>query len=166
MNQRTAVVQTILGVLKDRGVTYELGGSKGINEVLTDEDRAKVRQLIVAGFKAGHIEMAADSKEKYMSDDKALANYTSGLVNNWIRKAPEFNGGSKYQAKNPGARAGSTDEQIAEMTKLLKSTNDPKVKQTIQSEIDKRKAELFYAKQPQIDSSKLPASLRHLVKVG
>jgi hypothetical protein len=164
MNQRTATVQTILGVLKERGVNYELGGSKSVSEVLTDEDRAKVRQLIIAGFKGNRIEMAEESKSKYLSDDKALSAYVSGLVNNWIRKAPEFNGGAKYQAKNPGSRAGSQDEAIAEMTKLLKQTNDPKVKATIQAEIDSRKAELFYSKQPQIDVSKLPAHLRQYVK--
>lgn len=164
MNQRTATVQTILGVLTERGVKYELGGTKPITDVLSDEDKARVRQMIIAGFKSGKIEMAAESKEKYLSDDKALASYVSGLVNNWIRKAPEFNGGSKYQAKNPGARAGSQDEQIVEMTKLLKSTNDPKVQKAVQEAIDARKAELFYNKQPQIDASKLPAHLQHLVK--
>lgn len=164
MNQRTATVKTILGVLSDRGVKYELGGAKNITEVLTDDDRARVRQLIVAGFKSGQIEMAEESKAKYFNDDKALSAYVSGLVNNWIRKAPEFNGGGKYQPKNPGARAGSQDEQIVEMTKLLKQTNDPKTKGMIEQAIEARKAELFYSKQPTIDVSKLPSHLQHLVK--
>jgi hypothetical protein len=163
MNQRTATVQTILGVLAERNVKYELGGSKPISEVLTDEDRAKVRQMIVAGFKAGRIEMAEESKVKYQ-DDKALSAYVSGLVNNWIRKAPEFNGGGKYAPKNPGARAGSQDEQIVEMTKLLKSTNDPKIKSAVEQAIADRKAELLYSKQPTIDASKLPKHLQYLVK--
>lgn len=164
MNQRTATVQTILGVLADRGVKYELGGSKSISEVLTDEDRATVRKMIVAGFKAGRIEMAEESKTKYFNDDKALSAYVSGLVNNWIRKAPEFNGGGKYSPKNPGARAGSQDEQIVEMTKLLKSTNDPKIKSAVEQAISDRKAELLYSKQPTIDASKLPKHLQYLVK--
>lgn len=163
MNQRTATVNTLLAVLRDRGVDFELNGPKNISEVLTDADKKKAQDLIFAGFKAEKIEMAEESKVKY-SDDKALKSYVTGLVNNWIRKAPEFNAGSRYQAKNPGSRAGSGDEQIKEMKKLLSVTTDPKARQKIQEEIDARQSEILYAAQPQIDVSKLPENLRHLVK--
>ena len=163
MNQRTATVQACLAVLKERGQHYELNGGVNIGEVLTEADKAKIRDVVFAGFKTGKIEMSEESKDKY-SDDKALKSYVSGLVNNWIRKAPEFNNGSKYQAKNPGSRAGSSDEQIKEMKKLLSTTTDPRIKATIQAEIDARQAELVFASAPSIDVSKLPESLRHLVK--
>lgn len=163
MSQRTATVQACLNVLKERGVTFELNGPTNIGDVLTDGDKAKIRDIVFAGFKTGMIEMAEESKQKY-SDDKALKSYVSGLVNNWIRKAPEFNGAQKYQAKNPGSRAGSQDEQIKEMKKLLSATTDPRIKATIQAEIDNRQAEIMFASAPQIDVSKLPESLRHLVK--
>lgn len=163
MNQRTATVQACLAVLKERGQSYELNGSVNIGDVLTEADRAKIRDVVFTGFKAGKIEMSEESKAKY-GDDKALKSYVSGLVNNWIRKAPEFNNGSKYQAKNPGSRAGSSDEQIKEMKKLLNTTTDATIKATIQAEIDARQAELVSASAPQIDVDKLPASLRHLVK--
>lgn len=163
MNQRQATVQTLLSVLSDRGVNYELNGPKNISEVLTDADKVKARDLIFAGFKAGRIEMSEESKGKY-TDDKALKSYVTGLVNNWIRKAKEFNNGHTYTAKNPGSRAGSQDEQIKEMKKLLSITTDPAAKSAIQSEIDARQSEILYSTQPQIDVSKLPESLRHLAR--
>lgn len=163
MNQRTATVQTIISVLKENGVKYELGGSTPVSEVFTDEMKEQVRKLLVAGFETGKIEMAEESKVKY-ADVKELKKYVTGLINNWVRKAPEFNAGGKYQAKNPGARAGSSDEQLAEMNKLLKQTNDPAARAAIQKEIDARKTEILYSKQPQIDASKLPAHLRQYVK--
>lgn len=163
MNQRTATCNALIAVLKERGVNYELNGSTSIGDVLTETDREKVRGLIFSGFKAGKIEMSAESVEKY-KDEKALKAYVSGLVNNWIRKAPEFNGGNKYAAKNPGSRAGVGDEQIKEMRKLLSVTTDQKAKATIQAEIDARQSEILFSVTPQIDASKLPESLRHLVK--
>lgn len=162
MNQRTATVQACLAVLKERGQHYELNGSVNIGEVLTEADKSKIRDIVFAGFKADKIEMSEESKAKY-GEDKALKGYVSGLVNNWIRKAPEFNNGEKYTAKNPGSRAGSSDEQIKEMRKLLSGTADATVKAVIQAEIDARQAELVFQAAPTIDVSKLPESLRHLV---
>jgi hypothetical protein len=163
MNQRTATVQACLAVLKDRGQQYELNGSVNIGDVLTEADKIKIRDVVFAGFKTGKIEMSEESKAKY-SDDKALKGYVSGLVNNWIRKAPEFNNGSKYQAKNPGSRQGSSDEQIKEMKKLLGQATDAGTKALIQAAIDERQAEIVSASAPQIDVSKLPDHLKHLVK--
>lgn len=162
MNQRTATVQTILSVLQDRGVSYELNGETSMSDVLTETDRAKVREIVFAGFRSGKIEMSEEGKAKY-AEESALKAYVSGLVNNWIRKAPEFNGGNKYVAKNPGSRQGSGDEQIREMRKLLGQTTDPTKKQIIQSAIDKRKSEILADKAPAIDVSKLPEHLRDLV---
>lgn len=161
MNQRDAVVTTILAVLQERGYEYELNGPTAIADVLTDSDKKSVRDAIFTMFRAGHIDMTADAKEKY-ADDKALKGYVSGLVNNWIRKAPEFNSGNTYQAKNPGSRQGSSDAQVQEMKKLLKLTSDPHTKATIQAEIDARVAEL--KPKVEVDISKLPESLRSLVK--
>ena len=163
MNQRNATVGTILSVLKERGVDYKLNGEVTMSEVFTDEDKAKVRGILFAGFRKGEIEMATDSKSKY-AEDKALNTYITGLINNWVRKAPEFNGGQTYAPKNPGSRAGSGDEQIVEMKKLLSQTSDPTAKATVQAAIDARKAELAQQNAPVIDVSKLPENLRHLAK--
>lgn len=161
MNQRNATVSTIIACLKDAGISYELNGATPVSEVLNSDIKAKVRDTLFAMFRDGKVDMSADAQGKY-SDDNQLKTYISGLVNNWIRKAPEFNNGGKYVPKNPGSRAGSGDEQIKEMKKLLASTQDQDVKDQIQEAIDARMAEI--KPRVEIDHSKLPESLRHLVK--
>ena len=163
MNQRTAVVSTIISVLNERGVKYELNGQTPVSDVLTEADRKTVRDTIFAGFRAGQIEMSADSAAKY-TEDSAMKTYISGLVNNWIRKAPELNNGGKYAPKNPGSRAGSQDEQVKQMKALLAQTTDAGHKALIEEALAKRIAEIKPTKEVAIDSSKLPESLRHLVK--
>ena len=164
LNQRSATIQVILATLTARSYSYELNGSTSISSVLTDSDKENVRNTLFSMFRNGQVELSSDASDKF-SDDSKLKAYISGLVNNWIRKAPEFNGGMKYQAKNPGSRQGSGDQQVREMKKLLSATQDPTTKAVIQSEIEKRLGEIKVTKAAvEIDSSKLPESLRHLVK--
>lgn len=157
MNQRKATCSTIIATLEERGVKYELNGSTPISEVLNDSDKKSIREALFAMFRSGDVEMSDEAKQKY-SDDSDLKSYISGLVNNWIRKAPEFNCGGKYVPKNPGSRAGSGDEQIREMKKLLAQTNDPSVKEAVQAAIDARIAELKPT--VEVDYSKLPEELK------
>lgn len=159
MNQRDATCNCILSVLSDRGVEYEQSGPTPISSVLTAEDKATVRAILFTQFRAGKI----DYKNALPTDDKVLSNYISGLVNNWIRKAPEFNCDVTYQAKNPGSRAGSGDEQIKEMKKLLSVTTDPEAKLAIAEAIAERQA-IIKPTTVTIDVSKLPEHLRALVK--
>jgi hypothetical protein len=164
LSQKSAVIQVTLATLSARGVSYELNGSTPISSVLTDADKSTIRNTLFSMFRKGEIEMKAEAFAK-SSDDAYLKNYVSGLLNNWVRKEPEFNCGSKYQAKNPGSRQGSGDQQIREMKKLLSVTSDEKTRSVIQAEIDSRVSELKAAKNTvQIDTSKLPESLRHLAK--
>lgn len=159
MNQRKATVSTIISVLSARGVNYELNGSSPVSEVLTDADKKTVRDTLFSMFRKGEVEMAEESKEKYKDDD-ALKVYIGGLVNNWIRKAKEFNGGLAYVPQNPGSRAGSGDDQIKEMKKLLKVTTDAAARASIQAEIDKRVEEIKPSPETNIDFDKLPESLK------
>lgn len=163
MNQRKATCSTILAVLEERGVKYEQNGQTPISEVLTDKDRADVCSALFAMFRGNQVEMSDEAKEKY-KDDKALKNYITGLVSNWVRKAPEFNAGGKYTPKNPGSRAGQGDEQVKEMKKLLSQTSDPETKAVIEKAIADRVAEIKPETSVEIDASKLPESLRHLIK--
>lgn len=161
MNQRQATVSTILAVLSDRGVTYELNGETSMADTLNSDDKAKIRSILFTMFRAGKIDYRPDFQAK-VNDDKALKEYVSGLVNNWIRKAPEFNSDTTYKAKNPGSRSGSGDEQIKAMKQLLAITTDPEAKQAIEQAIADRQAELKPT--VEINVSALPESLRHLVK--
>lgn len=91
-----------------------------------------------------------------------LKKYIPGLVNNWLRKDKRLNGGTTYQAKNPGSRSGSGDESVRAMRQLLAATTDPDAKLAIQAEIDKRIASLKPQSSP-INPALLPENLRHLV---
>ena len=159
MNQREATVNCILSVLEERGVEYELNGPTPINEVLTPDDKKNVRSILFTMFQQGKVDFKDSSR---LSDTKYMTDYISGLVNNWIRKAPEFNNDSKYQAKNPGSRQGTQDEQVREMKKLLSTVTDQATKDIIQSHIDTRLQELKPAVTVNLDL--IPASLRHLIK--
>ena len=161
MNQRQATVSAIISVLSNRGVDYEFNSDMPVSTFLTSDDKSKVVDIICSGFLEGTIEMSAEGKAKYFSNPSELRKYTVGLVNNWIRKAPEFNSGSQYTAKNPGSRKGSGDETIKSLKALLSVTADSESKAEIQAEIDKRLAEL--KPKVEINISALPEHLRHLV---
>jgi hypothetical protein len=113
--------------------------------------------------------MSDEAKTKY-SDAKSLKEYTAGLVTNWWNKSKELNGGVKYEAKNPGARAGAQDEQVKEMKNLkarLEAVGNVegalKVAEAINQRIAELKAETSAKKLPEVDVSKIPEHLRGLL---
>ena len=156
MNQRDATCNALLAVLSDRGVNYELNGVTTIDEVLTPEDKATVRSMLLIGFQQGKI----DYKAGVFTDleEKAQKSYISGLVNNWVRKAPEFNNDQTYKAKNPGSRQGSSDESIKAMKGLLAITTDAEARAEIESAITARQEEL--KPKTEINMDAIPESLR------
>ena len=162
MNQKDGVTNAILSVLNERGVDYVMGGEVCVKNILTSEDKANIRAIVINGFKSGLISITEQAKAKHT--DNGFVKYTNGLVNNWINKNPEFNAGQSYTPKNPGSRAGSGDEQIREMRKLLKTTDDQEQIDLIQSMIDARLAEIKPASVVTINVDALPESLKHLVK--
>jgi hypothetical protein len=147
MTQGEAVYNAVVEVL----------GEKPTGKVeLTDAQLAQVEQRVFLSFKTGE---TVHSKNP---SDEALNKYIPGLVNNWLRKDLRLNGGSPYQAKNPGSRSGSGDEAIKAMKTLLSMTTDIDAREAIQTEIDKRLAEI--KPKAQLDIEKLPESLRQFVK--
>lgn len=161
VNQRTATVNTLLAVLDNRGVSYEVNGETPINDVLTPADKASAREILFTMFREGQIEYKTEFQAK-VDDDSELKKYVSGLVNNWVRKAKELNCGQAYKAKNPGSRAGSSDPQIKELRKLLQVCEESH-KEAIQAAIDTRLAEIKPESVVTIDVSQLPEHLKHLV---
>jgi len=160
VNQRTATVNTIMAVLKEAGINYELNGDTPVSEVLESKHKESVRSILFTMFREKQIEYKESFQAK-VDDDSELKKYISGLVNNWVRKAKEFNCGQTYKAKNPGSRAGSSDPQIKEMRKLLQVTTDDKAKATIQATIDKKLAEIRAEKNKvEVDLDAIPAELR------
>jgi hypothetical protein len=125
--------------------------------------KQQVREILFTSFRNGQVEYKSSFQSK-VDDDSELKKYISGLVNNWIRKAKEFNSGQTYKAKNPGSRAGSQDPEVKEMRKLLSVTTDPEARTLIQEAINSKIAELKAEKnQVEIDISNLPEHLKHLV---
>jgi hypothetical protein len=157
VSQKQAVRNALLSQLED----YQLGGEVRITEVLNDDIKKKAREILFEGFRAGTIQYKPEFQSK-VNDDQELKKYVSGLLNNWIRKDKDFNCGEVYQAKNPGSRAGSGDEQVREMRKLLKATTDADAKAMIQTAIDERLAEIKPEVKP-INAKAIPEHLRHLV---
>lgn len=164
VNQKTATVNAILSVLSARDVEYEMGGETKMSEVITPEDKTAVRAILFTAFRAGEVEHKSSFQES-VDDDAKLKSYISGLLNNWVRKNKEFNGGVIYKAKNPGSRAGQKDPAIKEMRKLLSVTADVEAKAVIQATIDAKLSEIKAVKENvTIDASLLPESLRGLVQ--
>ena len=145
MNQKEAVFRAISAV--KGGETFE-----GPVELSRDE-REKVSQIVAESFTKGEVSFADGKRE-----GKELTTYVSGLISNWLRKDDRLNGGVKYTPKNPGARAGTGDEMMKAMRLLLQATTDPKAREEIQAEIDKRISELKPKKV--INTDALPEHLR------
>jgi hypothetical protein len=152
-NQKEATFVAIMAVISAHGITVQPGTS--VSTVMSKELRSEVRDILCEGFKAGEIELDRD-----YDTDEALKNYVSGLVSNWIRKDVRLNGGTKYQPKNPGTRAGNGDTQLKALRGVLTMAKTDEEKQEIQGYIDARIAELNKAKAPTVDVSALPEALR------
>ena len=123
----------------------------------TKEQFTEVNERVVQAFLTGEVE-----KRSGGSDEAAIRKYTPGLINNWVRKSKELNGGTTYIPKNPGSRSGSGDEKLKNLKLLLEAVTDPDAKAAVQVEIDKRIAEL----QPKVEINLdlLPEHLRALLK--
>ena len=152
MNQRESVYSAVVAVK---------GNVSGKVE-LTTEERARVVGLVCEAFDAGEVTFKeTDANKNKLADEKELRKYVVGLVNNWLRKDPNLNGGEKYEAKNPGTR--SSDAQLKNLNLLLKATTDETKQQKIQSFIDKRKQELVKTKAVEIDMDLIPEELKEIL---
>ena len=164
ISQHEAVIAATKEVLGSR---FEAG--MDVKEIASKVDKDMVCHAVVKMFQAGTASMSDEAKTKY-ADAKGLATYTAGLVTNWWNKSKELNGGVKYEAKNPGARAGAQDEQVKEMKNLkarLEAVGNlegaAKVAEAITQRIAELKAESSAKKLPEVDLSKIPEHLRGLI---
>lgn len=159
MNQRQAVYNTVTTVLTNKGINFEKGQVAAT--MLSKEDHQVIRKVLCEGFTKGTIDLKSD----WMKNDPAELNkYVIGLVNNWLRKDPELNGGTKYEAKNPGSRP--ADAQMKNLKLALSVTTDEDKKVKIQAAIDKRQSEIDATKttkKVEIDKSVLPEDIAALL---
>lgn len=122
----------------------------------TEAQKESVYGALFQMFKTG---VTSHSKSP---DDAQLLKYIPGLVNNWVRKDPRMNGGTKYVTKNPGSRQGSGDEMVKNLKILLSTIDDPKHRAEVESALTTRLSQL--KPKTVIDVTKIPENLRHLVK--
>ena len=153
-SQKEAVYSAVTSVLSEAGINVTEGTS--VASHLSRDLRAQATSILVEGFVNGTV-----SLDKSFSDQAELRNYSSALLSNWIRKDTRLNGGVKYQAKNPGSRAGGSDPQIKAMRLLLSTKADAHERAEIQAFIDKRQQELHKIEvKTNIDVDSLPEELR------
>ena len=165
ISQKQAVTNAVQAILPN----YEVGGEVILKTLLNTENKKQMRAILFEAFQAGEVVYSKDKAN--LQDAKYLTKYVSGLLDNWVRKNPEFNNAfahtanKKYEAKNPGSRAGSGDEQVREMRKLLKTFNADTIEYTqIKTAIDARIAEIKPESVVTINVEALPEHLRNLVK--
>ncbi len=153
MKQKEAVLKAINDVLGEDGI------KEGERVTLSKDQRGRIVEKLYEGFKNGEIEIGVEYS------DKELKLYTSSLLNNWLRKAKELNGGEAYRAKNPGSRAGQGDAKLRELRKLLtklqQNGSRGDMLEKVQAAIDSRLEELKAArvKIPDVDWTQIPPEL-------
>jgi hypothetical protein len=163
MNQKEATYTVVTGVLAEHGIDFEGGDA---SKLLTTEMRTEVVALISELFREGKVDLSdTPANQHKLQDQKEMSKYVVGLVNNWLRKDQRLNGGTKYQAKNPGVRSGTADEQLKALgqlkAKLQVEGMQDKVTE-VEKYIEARKQELRaeQAKKFTVDMSKVPAELK------
>ena len=160
MKQKDAVYNAVTSVLKNSGKKFENG--MNVQTIMTESERDNVHAIIAEGFKAGTISLedTESNREKLASDSK-LNQYVSGVISNWVRKDPRMNGNTKYVAKNPGSRAGSSDPQLKALRALATQFKGTPKEALIKAQIDSRSAALQAekAKEIKVDISVLDPAL-------
>jgi hypothetical protein len=157
MKQNDAVFSAV------QSVTGETSFSNAVS--LSKDEFTQVVEHVTDGIASGEVDFSDEAKAKYDSRDK-IRKYVVGMVKNHLRKDKRLNGGTKYEAKNPGSRTGSGDEQLKNLKALLSTLTDADDKAIVQGEIDARQAQLRAAKakntQKEINWDLIPEHLRSL----
>jgi len=121
--------------------------------------------IVTEGILSGNVDFSTEASTKHDTEAK-VRSYTSGMVNNHLRKDKRLNGGEKYEAANPGSRTGVSDPGLRAL-KTLRSTltseeDITSVDEAIAERIEQLQA--AKAKPAKIDINALPEEFRHLVK--
>ncbi len=84
ISQKDAVYNFVREALVEGNAIAQAEGMK-LKELVTKDIRKIVRTRLFQGMKGGDIKM------KRPMDDSKLKKYSSGLINNWLKKDPRFN---------------------------------------------------------------------------
>lgn len=167
MKQSDAVYQATHAVLKEAGITFE-DKVDNIKNVITTELRKQVIVLVSALLHAGKAAFSDKARVKYPTEEIIRKDYTPGMVSNWYRKDLRWNGNVKYEALNPGSRAGSGDPEVKNLKLLIASGKLSAEQSAIATEaMEARKDKLRAEKtKVEVDYSKIPSDLLDMLGIG
>jgi hypothetical protein len=159
-SQKESVYAAVKAFLDEKGINHDDG-----QVVTLDKDgRKTVIEMISQAAMHGDMQLSDEAKTKYNTIEK-MRGYVNGLLSNWLRKDVRLNGGSKYETKNPGSRAGQGDETLKSLKALRGTLSDAAHIAAVDSEIEKRQAEISAAKakKVEINFDVLPDSIRSMI---
>ncbi|NVM34005.1 MAG: hypothetical protein HWN81_00315 [Candidatus Lokiarchaeota archaeon] len=160
INQRQAVVNAVKNVLGD---SFTPNSTK-VKEVLTIDQLKEVRNVVLKGILQGNVAYG-----KPTTDTKEVDRYVSGMVANYLRKAKELNGGTKYTPTKTGAKRDTT---LLNLNRLLSNYTEgtdeyDEVKEAItarQQELKGIKASKTKVSKNAVDISVLPEELANIIE--
>ena len=165
--QRTTLRKDFIMVLSQKAAIFsaitnvcgEIDQSTPVS--LTKEQKTAIIASVVEGFKNNEVALSDKAYNKYVTnaaDDKALFGYTSGLLNNWMRKDIRLTGGQPHTIKNPGSRNTVVSNLRKLQAQFEEHTNEF---MQIQAKIDEKLAEskAKQSKAKPIDYSQIPSDL-------
>lgn len=128
---------------------------------LTKAMKEKVNKIVTDAIMVREVDFSDEAYIKYPTADK-VSGYVNGMITNWLKKDTRLNGDVKYQAKNPGSRAGQGDATLKELKKLQTIVTDKDQLAAITDAINHRKEEIAAEKATKVvlDLSKIPDELK------
>lgn len=162
MSQSQSVVEATVSVL---GEDFRPGVP--VLSYITKAQVHEVVELVTQSILEGLTDFSPSARAKY-NTPKLVRSYVVGMVNNWHRKSKDLNGGTVYQPKNPGSRAGSSDPELKELKLLKKSLVERNAKPESISKVDEAiqaRLEALGQSKPktQINANLIPEELRDLI---
>ena len=164
MKQVDAVVMSVMAILEsDESRLEALQSGTPAKELLTDAEKYDIKEQLISGIESGDIAFSEVARAKHDTAAK-IKSYVNGMFLNHLNKDKRLNGGVKYTAKNPGSRAGSSDEKLKALKQLLSVTPESQ-QAVVQAAIEQRLQEIAAekAKQVVINIDMIPEELRHLI---
>jgi hypothetical protein len=130
-----------------------------LTKELSRDEFQSVSEIVCLDLIDGRAVFSEEARAKYDTPAKVMA-YTRGMVNNWLRKGPELNGGAKYEPKTKKGPQG--DAELKALRALAKAHPD---NAEVQAELQRKESEIAASKvkKIEIDVEALPEHLRHLV---
>lgn len=126
---------------------------------LTKEEIRQVSEIVLQSIEDG--ETRFDSGDKYNTVELRFG-YVKGMVNNWLRKSPELNNGTKYE---PAYRKGPQKSETLKALEALaeKHPDNDEVQAALTAQIAKETEEKAKKKEKAINVDALPEHLKSLV---